>query len=87
MQPFTLPIDGITADLPECVKCSLYVDDLMIYTTSSFLPSAERRLQRAFNINSWATNHGFTLSEDKTVAVNFNIKRSHAGPNLTLNGI
>ena len=82
---FTLAIDGITADLPECVKCSLYVDDLMIYTTSSYLPSAERRLQRAINIlNNWATNHGFTLSEDKTVVVNR--KRSRAKPNLTLNG-
>ena len=59
----------------------------MIYTTSSYLPSAERRLQRAINIiNNWATNHGFTLSEDKIVAVNFNRKRSHAEPNLTLNG-
>ena len=84
---FALAIDGITADLPECVKSSLYVDDFMIYTTSSYLPSAERHLQRAINIiNNWATNHGFTLSEDKTVAVNLNRKGSHAEPNLTLNG-
>ena len=84
---FALAIEGITADLPECVKYSLYFDDLIICTTSSNLPSAERLLQRAINIiNNWATNHGFTLSEDKTVAVNFNRKRSHAEPNLTLNG-
>jgi len=84
---FALAIDGITTCLPHGVKCSLYVDDFMIYTTAARLQSAERRLQQAINnVATWTLNHGFTISEDKTEIVNFNRRRSHAEPNLTLNG-
>ena len=29
------------------------------------------------NIARWTTSHGFTISEEKTIAVNFNRKRNH----------
>jgi len=84
---FALAIDGITTCLPHGVKCSLYVDDFMIYTTAARLQSAERRLQQAINnVAAWTLNHGFTISVEKTEIVNFNRSRSYAEPNLTLNG-
>lgn len=58
----------------------------MIYSTSAHLPSLERRLQLAINrISEWATDRGFTLSQNKTVGVYFHRTRTHAIPALTLN--
>ena len=84
---FALAINEITTCLPHGVKCSLYVDDFMIYAASRYLPAIERRLQIAINnITRWTTSHGFTISEEKTIAVNFNRKRNHTEPNLTIGG-
>ena len=59
----------------------------MIYAASSYLPAIEHRLQIAINnIARWTTSHGFTISEEKTIAVNFNRKRDHTEPNLTIGG-
>lgn len=73
---FALAINNIAENLPIDVKYSLYVDDLMIYTSSSSIPSIERRLQNSIrNITSWTDTNGFTLSAPKTVAVHFHRKR------------
>uniref|UniRef100_A0A2P2I4W4 RNA-directed DNA polymerase from mobile element jockey-like n=1 Tax=Hirondellea gigas TaxID=1518452 RepID=A0A2P2I4W4_9CRUS len=59
----------------------------MIYTSSSYIPAIERRLQLATNnVSQWTTNHGFTISDDKTVAVHFNRQRGHTEPNIRING-
>ena len=80
-----LAINGITTCLPDGVKCSLYVDDFMIYAASGYLPAIESRLQIAINsIARWTTSHGFTISEEKTISVSFNRKRNHTEPNLTI---
>jgi len=82
---FALAVDNITRDLPRDVKCSLYVDDFMIYSSSKYLPTLERRLQLAVNtVMRWTTEHGFTISEPKTVAVHFNRLRGYAEPDLRL---
>lgn len=68
--------------MPRDVKCALYVDDLAIYTSSSYVPALEkRRLQRAINnVTTWATGHGFQFS------VHFHRKRGLTQePSLFLN--
>jgi retron-type reverse transcriptase len=46
---FSLAINNIITCLPANIKCSLYVDDFMIYALSKYLPSLERRLHHAVN--------------------------------------
>ena len=41
---FSLAINGIVGDLPQYICASLYVDDLVIYTASSHVPSLVRQL-------------------------------------------
>ena len=82
---FSLAINHIANNLPRDVSSSLYVDDLMIYSSSSHLPALERCLQLAINaVSSWSINHGFTIAhtDNKTVAIHFNRKRGHAEPSL-----
>ena len=73
---FALAINGICSNLPRNVKASLYVDDLLIFTMGTYVPAVERRLQHAIDrIDNWTTEHGFTISTDKTVAMQFHRKR------------
>ena len=82
---FSVTINNITSNLPRDIQSSLYADDLMIYSTSNYLPSVERRLQHAINcIYTWASNHGFTISENKTIDVHYNRKRGNALPKSQL---
>ena len=46
--------------LPD-IKCSLYVDDLAIYYSSSHMPSIERKLQHSLNrLGQWCDEKVFT---------------------------
>ena len=74
--------------MPQNVSGSLYVDDLILYSSSAHVPSIERRLHIAMNrVYSWAEDHGFEFSNDKTVAVPFHHKRGlQQEPSLSLNG-
>lgn len=84
---FSLAINGIVSRLPPDVRASLYVDDLMIYSSSSHIPALERRIQLAINaVSSWADRRGFTLSEAKTVAVLFRRTRGLAEPDISMHG-
>ena len=85
---FLLAINDALSNLPNNIKASLYVDDLVIYTSSSYIPSIERRLQTAINrVEQWATNTGFKFSPQKSVAVQFHRKRGlQQEPMLTLYG-
>ena len=42
---FIVAINSILDSLPTGIKASLYADDLVIYSTSSYLPSSARTLQ------------------------------------------
>ena len=44
---FSLKINSIVSCLLPDIKCSLYVDDLAIYYSSSHMPSIERKLQQS----------------------------------------
>ena len=60
---FSLAINNVFQAIPTNIESSLYVDDLLIYCTGSFVPGLERRLQTAINkINNWAESFGFTFS-------------------------
>lgn len=85
---FLLAVNGILTTLPQHTKASLYVDDLVVYTSSNHIPSIERRLQVAINrVSSWATNHGFRFSIQKSIAVHFHRKRGlQREPSLLLYG-
>ena len=85
---FLVAINEILSDLPTGVTGLLYVDDLVIYSSSRYLPAIERRLQRAINvIENWTATHGFKFSVNKTTMVHFNRKRGpQAEPCVTLYG-
>ena len=84
---FTIAINGIIADIPKDVGRSLYVDDLAIYYSASNINHIERKLQVTINkINNWSKNHGYRLSNDKTIAVHFHRRRGiEYEPSLLLN--
>ena len=82
---FALAINNILRQLPATVSGSLYVDDLVIYASSAYLPGLERRLQVAINaLCKWCTENGFAFSPTKTVAINFHRTRHAAEPSLYL---
>ena len=73
---FLLAINDVTTCMPEGVSCTLYVDDLTIFVSSSLLVTAERRLQLAITrISSWLLEHGFRISAEKTASVFFHRRR------------
>ena len=82
---FALAIDDITENLPHDVHCQLYVDDFVLYSSSTYLPALERRLQRAIDMAlGWATAHGFSFSRSKTKGILFTRRRRHPEPLLRL---
>ena len=83
---FIVAINRILQSLPQYVKGMLYVDDLVIYSSSQHIPSIERRLQSAINkIETWVNKNGFRFSTQKTVAVHFHRKRGlQQEPSLNL---
>ena len=84
---FSLAINGILKSVPDGIESLLYVDDLLIYCSGTYVPSLERRIQIAVNkINSWAISHGFTFSAPKTNRIHFHRKRKSQPPlKITLN--
>ena len=85
---FALSINDLQSNVPQNVSGSLYVNDLILYSSSAHVPSIDRRLQIAINrVYSWAEDHGFEFSNVKTVAVHFHRKRGlQQEPSLSLNG-
>ena len=69
---FNVKLNGIAEELTDGVKCSLYVDDFVIFFRSSTLEAIERQIQININkIVNWTTKNGFTVSPNKTVAMHF----------------
>lgn len=86
---FAVAINGLASCLPAYVESSLYVDDFAIFTKSSSLPAAERRIQLAVNkAQDWTQKHGFIFSTPKTVCVHFTRVRGVFPPlTLTLHNV
>ena len=85
---FSLKINSIVSCLLPDIKCSLYVDDLAIYYSSSHMPSIERKLQQSLNrLGRWCDENGFKFSPTKTMCVHFcQLRKLHLDPELYLNG-
>ena len=85
---FSLKINSIVSCLLPDIKCSLYVDDLAIYYSSSHMPSIERKLQHSLNrLGRWWDENGFKFSPTKTMCVHFcQLRKHHLDPQLYLNG-
>ena len=83
---FSLKINSIVSCLLPDIKCSLYVDDLAIYYSSSHMPSIERKLQQSLNrLGRWRNENGFKLPT-KTMCVHFcQLQTQHLDPELYLN--
>ena len=81
-------MNKVTEDLPAAVQATLYVDDLAIYFTCSYAPTAERLLQRSVNqISRWASRSGFTLAPEKTLGCIFYRGRQNPPPpNVVVSG-
>ena len=86
---FSVAINNILEVVTPPVKCSLFVDDLVIYCTGHDAISTCRHLQRSIDaVSKWADENGFKFSSSKTVAVRFTrCRRLEEVPTLTLKGI
>ena len=72
---FSIAMNEVTGDLPEGIGTTIYVNDLAIYFSGSYLPNAERLLQTSVHrISRWALQPGFRLSPQKTIGVQFHRK-------------
>ena len=69
---FNVKLNEIAEQLSQEVKCSVYVDDFVIFMKSSTPAGIARTFQISINkISDWARRNGFTICEDKTVAMHF----------------
>ena len=79
---FSLKMNSIVSCLLPDIKCSLYVDDLAIYCSSSHMPSIERKLQQSLNrLGRWSDENGLKFSPTKTMCVHFcQLRKQHLDP-------
>ena len=84
---FSVAINKIVQKVSSPVKCSLFVDDFLMYVSSYDAATACNYLQKSINeVTKWAEENGFRFSSSKTVAVRFTrMRRIEAVPNLMLN--
>ena len=84
---FSLKINSIVSCLLPDIKCSLYVDDLAIYYSSSHMPSIERKLQHSLNrLGRWCDENGFVFTNKNYVCSFCQLRKHHLDPQLYLNG-
>ena len=53
------------------VECSLYVDHFVIMYRSPTIDAIQRKLHTINRLEKWTHENGFTISKNKTVAMNF----------------
>ena len=86
---FSLFISDLPASLPSSVSCSLYVDDLAIWSSSSSVPTELEATQKAlFRLERWSEYWCLPLSPRKCEASFFSVDPHQAclQPNLLLLG-
>ena len=84
---FSVAINKIVEKVSSPVKCSLFVDDFLMYVSSYDAIAACNYLQKSITeVTKWADENGFKFSTSKTVAVRFTrMRRIEAVPNLMIN--
>ena len=86
---FSLFINDLPASLPSSVSCSLYADDLAIWSSSPSVPTAVEATQRAlFRLERWSKYWCLPLNPSKCEASFFSVDPHQANlqPNLFLLG-
>ena len=86
---FSLFINDLPACLPSSVSCSLYVDDLAIWSSSPSVPTAVEATQGAlFRLERWSEYWCLPLNPSKCEASFFSVDPHQANlqPNLLLLG-
>ena len=86
---FSLFINDVPASLPSSVSCSLYADDLAIWSSSpSVLTAVEATQGALFRLERWSEHRCLTLNSSKCEASFFSVDPHQASlqPNLLLLG-
>ena len=86
---FSLFINDFPASLPSSVSCSLYADDLAIWSSSPSVPTAVEATQGAlFRLERWSEHWCLPLNPSKCKASFFSVDPHQANlqPNLLLLG-
>ena len=86
---FSLFINNLPASLPSSVRCSLYADDLAIWSSSPSVPTTVEATQRAlFRLERWSENWCLPLNPSKCEASFFSVDPHQANlqANLLLLG-
>ena len=84
---FSLFINDLPASLPSSVSCSLYADDLAIWSSSPSVPTAVETTQGAlFRLERWSKHWCLPLNPSKCEASFFSVDPHQANlqPNLLL---
>ena len=84
---FSLFINDLPASLPSSVSCSLYADDLAIWSSSPSVPTAVEATQGALiRLDRWSEYWGLPLNPRKCEAIFFSVDLHQANlqPNLLL---
>ena len=77
---FNVKLNEIAEQISEEAGCSVYVDDFVIFMKSSTSAGLSRVLQNNIHkIVNWTTRNGFSICQDKTVAVHFCNCSKHYG--------
>ena len=81
---FSLFINDLPVSLPSSVSCSLYADDLAIWSSSPWVPTAVEATQGAlFRLKRWSEHWCLPLNPSKCEASFFSVDFHQA--NLQLN--
>ena len=74
---FALAFNDIVDELPSGVKCSMYVDDFVIYCVGQRAQHVHREIQMTIHkVAAWAGERGFRFSAPKTKAMIFSRRTS-----------
>ena len=77
---FNVKLNEIAEQLSKDAGCSVYVDDFVIFMKSSTPAGLSRVLQNNIHkIVEWTTRNGFSICQDKTVAMHFCNCSKHYG--------
>ena len=82
----SLYINNLSASLPSSVSCSLYADDLVIWSSSPSVPTAVEATQALFQLERWSEYWCLPISPSKCEASFFSVEphKAYLQPHLLL---
>ena len=81
---FNIAINSLMETVPVGVQAAMYADDFILYSSGSSAVEVCRKIQGGINnASSWALQHGFKFSIQKTKAIRFSrLRRREEIPTL-----